>query len=134
MIKIKQICADCHYFFRNKASYKFPILNEQRVKVKNNDYSWLDEQVEAVACYREIWDENYEDFLNNRHEIICEINRKNKCFFWKFQPGTNLKKAIELHDKIEQRKLETRKYRLAIYGLILMILGLIITMFFKCKT
>lgn len=129
MFKLKKTCVDCHYFhrqYRNEtgSEHKFEITSKQRANVKNNDYSWQRDN-ESLGCYKGVWDEGHNFPSQDRHIIIAKTNRRNKCYFWEYQPGSFFPVAEKLQEKHMQSKIVTRSYRLTIYGLLLTILGLL---------
>jgi hypothetical protein len=130
MISFKQTCIDCHFLHRetrafNDGGNKMEITQAQRNQSKHNDFSWQSSSY-TLGCYKGIWDEGHNFPNQDKYKIIVKKNRKNKCYFWKFQPGTFLNAAENLYDKNLEFKASTGKYRLTIYGLIISIISLLI--------
>ena len=126
----RQTCLDCHYFVREaRGIQQQPIVLEvslaERAKTKCGDYSWLLDHY-ALCCYRKVWDEGYKLDQNQRHAVISQINRRNKCFFWRFRPGMMLPAALELQKAEEEVTDKHRARRLTFYGLLIGALALIL--------
>ena len=105
--------------------HKLEIAQQNRDLTKKDDFSWKKEE-ESLGCYKGVWDEGHNFPAQDRFKIIVEIDRGKNCFYWSFQPGTFLHAAEALFDRKHELRIATRNYRIAIYGLVLTILGLLI--------
>lgn len=130
MAPFKKTCIDCHFLHRQfrddtGREYRMEVTQTQRDQSKNNDFMWQRAE-ESLGCYKGVWDEGHNFPNQEKFKIIVKQGRRNNCYFWKFQPGTFLNAAENLYDKKQAFKISTRSYRLAIYGLILTIIGLLV--------
>ena len=126
----KQACIDCHYFHKSYRDdigqeIKLEITKEMREKVRNDDYSWRLPDV-SMSCYKGVWDQGHNFSLVTATDLICSEERKNRCYFWKHMPGTFLPTAVDLQKRQEEMQSKSRRYRLAILGLALTVVGLLI--------
>lgn len=124
----KKICANCHFLYkqyRNErgAEYTLEISREQRERAKRGDLSWQRES-ESLGCYKGIWDEGHGSTGCTKAELVAKQARGGKCYFFGFQPGTFMQAAEKLQQEKVANANELQKYRMAIYGLVLTILGL----------
>ncbi|OBT08217.1 hypothetical protein A9267_10900 [Shewanella sp. UCD-FRSSP16_17] len=126
----KQACINCHYFHKsyrddNGREIKLEITKEMREKTKNDDYSWRIPDV-SMSCYKGVWDQGHNFSLDTATDLICNEERKNRCYFWKYMPGTFLPTAVDLQTRQEEMKSNSRGYRLAILGLVITVVGLLV--------
>ena len=126
----KKACVDCHFFhrqFRNVTGreHKLEVSLQHRQLTKAGDFSWKNEE-EALGCYKGVWDEGHNFSARDMFRIIVEINRGKNCFYWPYQSGIFLPTAEMLFDRKQELRIATRNYRIAIYGLVLTIIGLVI--------
>jgi hypothetical protein len=124
----KQICANCHFFckqYRNDrgAEHTLEVSCEQRERAKQGDLSWQRES-ESLGCYKGIWDEGHRAAGHTMVDLVSKRVRRGKCYFFEFQPGTFMQAAEKLQQERIANANELKKYRLAIYGLLLAIVGL----------
>jgi hypothetical protein len=110
--------------------YKMEVTQAQRDQSRQNDFSWQ-RASESLGCYKGVWAEGHNFPNHEKYNVIVKQSRKSSCYFWKFKPGTFLNAAENLFDKDHAVKTSTRNYRIAIYGLILTIIGLLITIISK---
>ena len=125
----RQTCADCHYFVREVRTVQLQVITLEvsqadRAKAKCNDYSWLRDHY-ALCCNRKVWDEGHAFDPSQRHAGVSQINRRDKCFFWYFQPGMMLPAALELQKSETEVADKDRVRRLTFYGLVIGALALI---------
>jgi hypothetical protein len=125
----KKICVNCHFLckqYRNErgAEHTFEITREQRERAKQGDLSWQRES-ESLGCYKGIWDEGHASVGGVKAELIAKQARGDKCYFFEFQPGMFMQAAEKLQQEKVANANELKKYRMAIYGLALAILGLV---------
>jgi hypothetical protein len=126
----KPVCANCHFFirqYRNErgVEHAFEIGIEQRIKANTGDFSWQRES-ESLGCYKGMWDEGFSFGGITKAKAISKQNRRSKCYFFEFQPGTFLPSAEKLQQERISLANELFKYRLTIYGLLLAIIGLLV--------
>ena len=122
-------CVNCHFLhrqFRDETGreYKFEIAQPKRNEAKLGDFSWQKDR-ESLSCYKGVWDEGYNFNSENKHNIIIK-QRRTQCYFMPFQAGTFFNAAEKIYQKEISQRNSTRNYRIAIYGLVLTIIGLII--------
>lgn len=124
----KEICANCHFLcrhYRNErgAEHIFEVGSGQRDRAKQGDLSWQRES-ESLGCYKGIWDEGNESGGYTKTDLIAKQARGGKCYFFEFQPGMFMQAAEKLQQERVADANEFKKYRMAIYGLVVAILGL----------
>lgn len=125
----RQTCADCHYFVREVRAVQPQIITLEvppadRAKAKRNDYSWLRDHY-ALCCNRKVWDEGHAFDPSQRHAVVSQINRRGKCFFWRFQPGMMQPAALELQKSETEAADKYCARHLTFYGLVIGALALI---------
>jgi hypothetical protein len=123
----KAACANCHYFSRsfrgdNGVEHTLEIRNEHRKLALSGDLKWKS-PMESLICFKGIWDEGV-GIAKPLPDLIAE-NRKHRCFFFPYHAGMLLPTAEELQQDQQSRADDGRKYRLAIYALVVSILGLV---------
>jgi hypothetical protein len=128
----QKTCINCHFIhrqFRDETGreHKMEIPLKNRSLSRNKDFSWQRDS-ESLGCYKGVWDEGHNFPQNLKYELIVKTKRGNKCYFWPFQAGTFLNTADDLYNKNQEAKSTTKNYRIAIYGLILTIIGSLIAL------
>lgn len=126
----KQTCVDCHYFHKQYrddtgCEHKLEISKENREKVRNDDFSWRLPDV-SMACYKGVWDQGHNFSLDTARDLICSENRKSRCYYWRYMPGTFLPTAVDLQNRNEERQAKNNGYRLTIIGLCIAVVGLLV--------
>ena len=126
----KQTCTGCHFFVRNYHQrdgkvFTLEVSTEQRVAAKAGDTS-CQREGESLSCHKGIWDEGLGFPGTSKPIQIAQTRRNRQCHFFQYRPGMLLPAAEKLLETALATKLETQKYRLAIYGLLLLALGLLV--------
>ncbi|HEY6898517.1 MAG TPA: hypothetical protein VI279_14760 [Rhodocyclaceae bacterium] len=126
----KYVCANCHFFcrqYRGDAglAHTLEVTEIQRTNALKGDLSWQKPQ-ESLACFKGIWDEGFGIKSSDKLTCISKQSRKGKCYFYAFQPGMLMHAAEKLEQESVAKSNDLAKYRLAIYTLILAIIGLLI--------
>jgi hypothetical protein len=130
----KAICANCHFLCRHHSSeagveYTLEVAEAQRTTALKGDLSWQ-RPTESLACFKGIWDEGLGFGVNDKLTCITKKNRRDKCYFYAFQPSMLMQAAEKLQQEAVAKSNDLMKYRLAIYGLLLTILGLLIKLLY----
>lgn len=132
---IKQVCADCHFFFkeaRDLPTGRSPreITEEERKKAHAGDYSWHKEYY-ALSCKFGVWDEGHNFDHSKKHALLTQTDRRRFCFFWKHRPGMLLP-AAEILQQREAKAYEARVDRkLTICGLWIAAISLLVNTFLR---
>jgi hypothetical protein len=131
----KQTCVSCHFFLRSHRGddgREIPLeaTNDCRDLAAGGNLSWQ-RQWESLACHKGIWDEGVGFPGSSALEQISKLNRRNKCYFFKYQPGMLLPAAEKLQQEGAAKSTDLRNYRLGIYALAATILGLIFRLVYK---
>lgn len=93
------------------------------------DFSWQRE-TETLCCFRGIWNEGVGFPESSKVEQAAKLNRKGNCYYMPYQPGLLLPAAEKLQEARLVQTREIQKLRIAIYGLIIGILGLLAKLIF----
>ncbi len=125
----KAACTNCQFFCRtyrgeNGVEHTFEVAEAQRKLAHSGDLSWQ-RDTESLACFKGIWDEGLGISRTTLLAVLAKRRRKGECYFLPFRPGMLLPAAEKLQQFQQSRTEDLRKYRLAIYALILSILGLL---------
>lgn len=125
----KAACANCQFFCRTYRGYAgvehtFDIREEQRRLALVGDLSWQ-RDAESLACFKGVWDEGVGLSRSTMATFIAKRRRNGECYFFPFQPGMLLPAAEKLQLLQHSRTENLRKYRLAIYALVVSIIGLL---------
>lgn len=129
----KKTCTSCHYLVRlhhpeRTGPFTLELPREARRRAEVGDFSWQREN-ESLACYRGIWDEGVGFPESSKGEQVSKLNRRSSCYFLPYQPGMLLTAAEKLQvDRLSQTR-ELQKLRIAVYGLIVAIVGLAAKLF-----
>lgn len=132
MFTFKKTCIDCHFIHRQYRDetgreYKMEITQSQREQAQNNDFTWQKAE-EALGCYKGVWDKGHNFSTQDKYKILVKKKQRQKLLFLPFQPGAFFNAVEKLYDRKQEIRISTRNYRLAIYTLILTIIGLLITL------
>ena len=125
----KQTCANCHFFIRRHhgergAEHTFVVGSAQRALTAAGDLSWQ-RMSESIACFKGVWDEGCGLSGQAKVAATASQERHKRCYFLAYQEGMLLPAAEKLQQESVSRSFERRKYRLAIYGLLVTIIGLL---------
>ena len=130
----KQYCVDCHFFVKEDRSRTPPwssaISLENRKKTRIDDFSWKRDS-EAIGCAYGVWDEGHDFERSKRHEILVGTNRKNFCFFWKYQKGMFVPAAKILQEREAAQRKARRDRILTIVGLWIAAIALAVNTFIE---
>ncbi|MGN2245026.1 hypothetical protein ACFWZU_16140 [Frateuria sp. GZRR33] len=126
---MKKICANCHFFVRRYhgqggAEHTFEVTAPNRLKAAQGNTSWQHDS-ESLACFKGIWDEGLGLNSTAKNAAISRENRRGRCYFLPYQPGMLLPAAEKLQQERASASSDKSKSRLAIYGLLLTIAGLV---------
>jgi len=124
----KQTCAGCHFFIRTHIqrdgrAFTLEISDSNRLKAENGDVSWQ-RDAEALSCHKGVWDEGVGVHGTSKAQLISAVRRNGRCYYFAYHPGMLLPAAEKLQEARPAKLLEGQKYRLAIYGLVLAVIGL----------
>ena len=132
MFRAKRNCARCHFLMVQADQHKFEVSEGQREFMRRGDYSWVRHHA-ALGCYMGVWDEGHNFPSERRHELLVETDRTDSCFFFLHSPGMFFPTAQEILEKRSQRGRFSLTTRLTIYGLIIALIGLIVTLIIKIR-
>jgi hypothetical protein len=126
----KETCASCHFFIRSHRQIDGKVFTSEvsvanRALAKAGNFSWQINS-EALSCHKGIWDEGVGFPGSSKSAQIAKTRRNGRCYFYKHQPGMLLPAAEKLLDFTQSKRLEIEKYRLAIYALLIAVLGLLL--------
>lgn len=105
--------------------FTLEVTSENRGLAKTGNFTWQREN-EVLSCHRGIWDEGLGFPESSKANQVSKVRRNGNCYFFAYRPGTMLPAAEKLFESAATKALETQKYRLAIYGLALVVLGLLV--------
>jgi hypothetical protein len=80
-----------------------------------------------------VWDEGHNFPSGRRHELLVETDRVDSCFFFLHSPGMFFPTAQEILEKRSQHKRFSLTTRLAIYGLIISLIGIVAALIIKAR-
>ena len=107
---MKQNCRNCHFFakeFREEnsdRSLSFSVDIGERKSAEHDDFSFR-KDIYSLKCHMGVWDEGVGP-NENRKERINKVDRKDKCFFYPYDPNMLFQAAIEL----QKRKQEYQQF------------------------
>jgi hypothetical protein len=94
------------------------ISKKEREMLAREDRSFTKENSLALCCHQGVWDEGAQGFEESQmYQTIINIDRKNDCFFWPYQPGMRLPVAKELERREADRNKANREQHLTRIGL-----------------
>jgi hypothetical protein len=93
-------CVDCHFFAKTScvsaAARDTSVISEsERALSRKGDFSWVRE-IDALWCYRGVWDEGRGSDRAARPAIVNERRPKASCVFTPFRVGLSLPGATDL--------------------------------------
>lgn len=94
------------------------------------DFGWQRDG-ESLGCHKGIWDEGLGFGGGTKAEAISKRRRNDKCYFFEFQSGTFLPAAEKLQQERLASAQDSLKYRVAIYGLAVTIIGLVARLIYE---
>ena len=128
----KQSCIRCHFFINttiggDNTRWISGAEESHRKKALENDFSWKSGN-RSLNCHLGVWDEGVGSIETNLRERLL-INRRNKCFFWEYDPKMLLPAAIELQKRSDEYRQASKTRILMIIGLWIAGFGLLLTAF-----
>jgi hypothetical protein len=128
---MRKICRNCHFLSKerreenSKNIYCFSASNAEREQAKNNDIDFISDNY-ILKCYRGVWDEGVDPGKEKRLQIVNDVNRNKKCFFWPYNSAMLFDSAKELqkistdHEQLKRTNFYTQM------GLMFAAIGLIL--------
>lgn len=129
----KNVCRDCHFLSREFDERKKLTLTEnERLKIKDSDFSFLDNLNWSLFCHKGKWDESIhggQELRNERNRNINDTNRKKCEFYALYQAGATYQ-SVEIELNNHQKQINDKKqFREKIYlAIISGVIGYIVRM------
>lgn len=109
---MEEICRNCHFLskeFRDRsgAVTTFSLSDKERDAVGAGNKDFIASHY-SLKCQMGVWDEGVKPGTDDRTERLNSINRKDKCFFFAYNPGMLFSAAIELQKRAMSNHKETK--------------------------
>ena len=131
-LKMKHVCRNCHFLSKEIREentgrvLNFSVTADEREQVRNGNINFVKDHY-CLKCYQGVWDEGVTPGKENRSKIVNDTNRKNKCFYWKYSPGTLFPAAVELQKRKAENEQLKRSNLYTRIGLWIAAIGLILS-------
>ena len=105
---MQQICRNCHFFAKecrepSAGTLVFPVSDKERDNLKTGNINIV-AQYYSLKCQMGVWDEGLNPDKSDRLERLNNITRKNKCFFFPYNPSMMFSAAIELQKREQENQ------------------------------
>ena len=128
---MKEICRNCHFLakdYREETTDRvlsFSLTQNDRNAFKKNMFGTIDYHY-SLKCHFGVWDEGVVRDKKNRPHLINEIKRKNKCFFYPYQPEMLFKAAEILQKRKEEYRQIKKAHKFTVIGFFIAGVGLML--------
>ncbi len=133
---MKEICRNCHFLAKDYREentdrvLSFSLTQNDRNAFKENMFDTIDYHY-SLKCHLGVWDEGVIRYKRNRPHLINEIKRKNKCFFYPYQPEMLFKAAEILQKREEEYRRIKKVHKFTVIGFSIAGVGLILNALFQ---
>ncbi len=127
---MKHCCINCHFLSKEYPEpntgrrLTFSLNKDERKKAANGDFDFINEMF-CLNCQMCVWDEGVNSDRNSRLKRINEINRHEKCFFYRYNSSMLFDAAVELQKREQENNQLKKSNRYTQFGLWIAALGLI---------
>ena len=129
----KNVCRNCHFLSKElHENAKLSLTENERLKIKDSNFSFLDNLNWSLYCYKGKWGESNhggQELKNKRNTNINDTNRKKCEFYALYQAGATYQSVeIELNNREKQIN-DKKQFREKIYlAIISGVIGYIVRM------
>jgi len=109
LFTMKHICRNCHFFAKETRDPGLgsPFTNvvsiAERKTLQSGEIDFV-KPYYNIQCHMGVWDEGLKPGKEDRLERLNKTNRKDKCFFFPFDPSMMFKAAIELQKRAQENR------------------------------
>ena len=104
---MKEICRNCHFFAKETREpggggpFTFSVSVDERKALQSGNTDCV-ESYYCLKCHMGVWDEGLKPGKEDRAERLNITNRKDKYFFFPYDPGMMFAAAIELQKRAQE--------------------------------
>jgi len=105
--EMKNICANCHFLAKEYREQKtgralpYSVSSDERNKVKHGEKEFIGDMY-SLKCQMGVWDEGVSPGKEDRIERLNNVDRKDQCFFFPYNPSMLFDAAIELQKRQQE--------------------------------
>ncbi len=111
---MKHVCTNCHFLAKDYREQNtgrvlsFSISKKERDMAIQGNVDFLNEEY-CLKCHKGVWDEGISNDSKNRIHSVTAIKRKDKCFFYLYDPCMMFSAA----EKLQKREQENRQIKIS---------------------
>lgn len=104
---MKEICRNCHFFAKEtrepggSGPFTFSVSVDERKALQFGKADCVD-PYHCLKCHMGAWDEGLKPGKEDRIERLNLTNRKDKCFFFPYDPSMMFAAAIQLQKRAQE--------------------------------